>query len=90
MPTTAMFAEQAAAGTADCMAAMSAGMAADGDRRDRLAASMSPLGASYGDAVPLPEVPDNTLPAAASYGYPYPGQEPMPAAAGFEDPEYGT
>jgi hypothetical protein len=90
MPTTAMFGEQAAAGTADCAAAMSLGMGADSDRRGRYAASMSPLGASYGDALPLPEVPDNTLPAAASYGYPYPGLEPTEAAAGFEDPDYGT
>jgi hypothetical protein len=38
----------------------------------------------------LPPIPDNALPAALSYGYPYPGLEPTEAAAGFEDPEYGT
>ncbi len=56
MPATAMFAEQAAAGTADCAAAMSSGMGADADRRGRYEASMAPLGASAGDALSLPEV----------------------------------
>ena len=35
-------------------AAMHAGMAADADRRGRYATGMSPLGASYGDAMDLP------------------------------------
>ena len=40
--------------TADAAAAMHAGMAADADRRGRYATTMSPLGASYGDDLPLP------------------------------------
>ena len=41
--------------TADAAAAMHAGMAADADRRGRYATTMSPLGASYGDALPVVE-----------------------------------
>ena len=41
--------------TADAAAAMHAGMAADADRRGRYATAMSPLGASYGDDMALPE-----------------------------------
>ena len=41
--------------TADAAAAMHAGMAADADRRGRYATAMSPLGASYGDALPVVE-----------------------------------
>jgi hypothetical protein len=70
--------------TGEAAAAMAAGMAADADRRGRYAASMAPLGASAGDAMTLPPVPDNTLPAAASYGYPFAGMEPTPAAAGWD------
>jgi hypothetical protein len=40
--------------TGDTAAAMHAGMAADADRRGRYATTMSPLGASYGDDLPLP------------------------------------
>jgi hypothetical protein len=47
---------QLAASEAECAAAQSAGMGADGDRRGRYAASMAPLGASAGDAMVLPEV----------------------------------
>jgi hypothetical protein len=43
------------ASAADAAAAMHAGMAADADRRGRYATGMSPLGASYGDALPVVE-----------------------------------
>ena len=54
MPTTAMFAEQAAAGTADVSAAMAAGMAADAGRRGGYERDIQPLGAQYGDLMTLP------------------------------------
>jgi hypothetical protein len=76
--------------TADAAAAMAAGMSADADRRGRYAAAMGPLGGSAGDDMALPPVYDNALPPAASYEYPYAGMLPTPAAAGFEDPGYGT
>ena len=76
--------------TAEAAAAMAAGMAADADRRGRLAASMAPLGASAGDQMDLPPVPSAAVPPAMSDLYPYSGMEPTPAAAGFEDPAYGT
>jgi hypothetical protein len=87
-PTTGMFAEQAAAGTADCSAAMSSGMSADGARRDHYAGTLAT--GSYGDQPVIPDVPAAALPPASSSGYPYAGMEPTPAAAGFEDPAYGT
>jgi len=63
--STAAFAQQAREGAAAAAAAMSAGMAAAGDRRGRYEAAMSPLGASYGDAMMLPVVPeDATAPAS--------------------------
>jgi hypothetical protein len=40
--------------TGEAAASMSAGMAADGARRDHYATTMSPLGASYGDDLGLP------------------------------------
>ena len=70
MPTTAMFAEQAAAGTADCAAAMSSGMGADADRRGRYEADISPLGASYGDDLALPPVTSDTSKHTGSPGSP--------------------
>ena len=79
MPTTAMFAEQAAAGTADCADAMSAGMAAEGARRQHYADAMSPLGAGATDEMVLPVVPSAAVPPAASDAYPYSGDEPTPA-----------
>jgi hypothetical protein len=70
--------------TAEAAGAMSAGMAADYGRRDHYAASMAPLGASAGDQMALPAIPDNALPAAASDLYPFPGMEPTPAGAGWD------
>jgi hypothetical protein len=75
--------------TADAEAAMAAGMSADSDRRGRYGADILPTGSAYGDPMDLPPVPANVLPAADSYGYPYAGMEPTPAAAGFENPAYG-
>jgi hypothetical protein len=43
--------------TDEAAAAMASGMAADADRRGRYAAGMSPLGASYGDQMPLSSPP---------------------------------
>jgi hypothetical protein len=79
-----------AAGEADIAAAQSAGMAADAGRRQHYLASQTPLGASAGDQMTLPPVPSAAVPPAMSDLYPYSGMEPTPAAAGFEDPEYGT
>jgi hypothetical protein len=73
-----------AASEAECAAAQSYGMAADAGRRTGYAASMAPLGGSAGDQMALPVVPDNALPAAQSYGYPYGGMEPTAAAAGWD------
>jgi hypothetical protein len=70
--------------TGEAAAAMHAGMAADADRRGRYAASMSPIGASGGDQMAVPVVPDNALPPAQSYGYPYAGTEPTATAAGWD------
>lgn len=83
MPTTAMFGEQAAAGTADAAAAMHAGMSAETDRRAHYAADILPTGAAYGDAMDIPLVPDAATPPAMSDLYPYAGQEPTPATVGF-------
>ena len=81
---------QLAAAEADIAAAQSAGMAADAGRRQHYLASQTPLGASAGDQMTLPPVPSAAVPPAMSDLYPYSGMEPTPAAAGFEDPEYGT
>jgi hypothetical protein len=70
--------------TAEAGAAMAAGMSADGSRRQHYLATMTPLAGPAGDAMDIPPVPDNTLPAAASYGYPFAGMEPTPAAAGWD------
>jgi hypothetical protein len=69
----------AAAG--DVAAAQHAGMTAETGRRERYAQDMLPQGALYGDEMALPVVADNSLPAASSDLYPWPGQEPVPAAA---------
>jgi hypothetical protein len=79
-----------AASAAECAAAQSAGMGADSDRRGRYAAAMAPLGSGPTDEMTLPVVPANAVPPAMSDLYPYAGMEPTPAAAGFEDPGYGT
>lgn len=76
--------------TSEVAAAMAAGMAAERARRNHYEQTILPQGDSYGDAVDLPVVPSNAVPPAMSDLYPYPGLEPTPAAAGFEDPGYGT
>jgi hypothetical protein len=75
---------QLAASEAECAAAQSYGMNADGGRRQHYVAAMAPVGAPATDEMALPPVPENALPAAASYGYPYAGMEPTPAAAGWD------
>ena len=88
--TTGERLSQLATAEAAIGAAQSAGQVADADRRGRYEASMAPLGASYGDAMDLPPVPSASLPPAMSNLFPFGGDEPVTAAAGFEDPEYGT
>lgn len=65
--------------TAEAAAAMASGMAADADRRGRYEQGMSPLGASYGDSMPLSSPPDD------------PGAGPGEAepTASFYDPPRG-
>jgi hypothetical protein len=46
---------QLAASAAEIAAAQSYGMGADSGRRDGYAADMNPIGANYGDLLPLPE-----------------------------------
>jgi hypothetical protein len=91
MPTTAMFGEQAAAGTADAAAAMHAGMSAETDRRAGYAAGMLPVGASYGDTMDLPPgYPDSgtvgglTSPEGFFYTPPREGAPETHTAAGNE------
>jgi hypothetical protein len=81
---------QLAASAADISAAQAFGVSADGDRRGRYEASMKPLGASAGDLMDIPVVPSAAVPPAASDLYPYSGDEPVIAAAGYEDPAFGT
>jgi hypothetical protein len=90
MPTTAMNLEQQRQGEAAAAAAMADGMAAEHGRRTHYAQDILLQGTSYGDAMVLPQVPANALPPASSDLYPYSGMQPVPAAAGFEDPAYGT
>ena len=56
--------------TADAVAAMHAGMAADADRRGRYASAMGPMGAAATDEMSLPPVPEQvTAPASGNlYG----------------------
>ena len=74
--TVGEFQAQMHADVADVAAAQAAGMAAEHGRRDHYATDILPTGSAYGDAMALPPVPDNALPPAASYGYPYAGMEP--------------
>jgi hypothetical protein len=90
LDTTAMNAEQQRQGEADCAAAMSTGMTADLARRQHYESAMMPIGAGPTDEMALPVVPANAVPPAMSNLYPYAGMEPTPAAAGFDDPAYGT
>jgi hypothetical protein len=53
--------------TDDAAAAMNAAMAADADRRGRYEIGMSPLGASYGDSLPLPEYGTGGATVAGSF-----------------------
>jgi hypothetical protein len=88
--TTGEYQSQRVAAAADVAAAQAAGMAAEHDRRTHYAADILPTGAAYGDAMVVPVVPTNAVPPAMSDLYPYAGLEPVPAAAGFDDPAYGT
>jgi hypothetical protein len=72
---------QLAAYESDIAAAMSAGMAAENDRRSGYAADIAPRGAMYGDQPQLPEVPAYATPPASAYGSPWPGDEPVPGSA---------
>ena len=90
MDATSMFAEQRDQGEADVRAAQAFGMSAETGRRDHYSQDVLPQGASYGDPMNIPPVPANAVPAEDSYLYPYSGMEPTPAAAGFDDPAYGT
>jgi hypothetical protein len=95
MPTTAMFGEQAAAGTADCAAAMSLGMDARTSMLAHYESDILPAGAAYGDLMDFPAAPldpgagvGNTLPTAAFFDPPrgYGGAEGAPGYQGNEPP----
>jgi hypothetical protein len=81
--TTGEYQSQMAAAEAECHAAQSAGMSAENDRRAGYDRSILPAGATYGDTMTIPPVPDNAVPPAMSDAYPYAGMEPTPAGAGF-------
>jgi hypothetical protein len=78
--------ERLSALEADCRAAQAAGMAAETDRRHHYGQDILPLGAAYGDAMDLPPVPPNVVPAEGSDLYPWSGMEPTPAGTGFAHP----
>jgi hypothetical protein len=61
---------QLAASEAECAAAQAFGQSADGGRRAGYAADISPLGASYGDAMALPEVTSDYSKHTGSAGSP--------------------
>jgi hypothetical protein len=82
--TTGEYQAQLRAGEGDVRAAQAAGMTAEHGRRDHYGSDVLPAGASYGDLMSLPPVPDNAVPPANSFGYPFPGLEPTPAQAGSE------
>jgi hypothetical protein len=69
---------------ADIRAAQATGQNARNAMLSHYGADVLPVGASYGDPMALPVVPDNALPPASSGGYPYSGDEPVvPPSAGF-------
>jgi hypothetical protein len=74
---------------ADCQAAQLAGQGAENDRRDHYSQDILPQGAAYGDLMTLPDVPAAAVPPAMSDDYPYSGDQPTPAAAGFPG-QYGA
>lgn len=77
MPTTDMFASQAAAGESAAAAAMSSGMASETDRRAHYQPDLTNTGAGYyGDSMTLPPVPAYQLPPPPEVGYPSSGDEP--------------
>jgi hypothetical protein len=57
MDTVAMNLEQQRLGTADCAAAMDAGMSADGARRQHYETDILPIGSAYGDLMPVSSPP---------------------------------
>jgi hypothetical protein len=71
--------ERLSAAEAAISAAQTSGMAAEMDRRNGYHADVLPAGASYGDAMVLPEVPAFVSPPAQSWLYPFQGDEPTPA-----------
>jgi hypothetical protein len=75
--------ERDSSGAAAAAAAQHAGMAAEDGRRQHYAAQQVPVGGSIGDAMDLPVVPAAAVPPAMSDEYPWGGQEPTPAGAGF-------
>jgi hypothetical protein len=71
----------------DWHSAQAAGMAAETGRRTFYEQDIRPQGASYGIEMQLPDVPSAALPPAQGFGYPWPGDEPVPAPEGL--PAYG-
>jgi hypothetical protein len=82
--TTGEWQSQRQAGEADVRAAQAAGTGAETGRRGHYGAQVGSHGSAHGDAMDLPGVPASAVPAEGSYGYPYSGDEPTPAGAGFE------
>jgi hypothetical protein len=77
--TVGQQAERLTGYAADIAAAQLAGMGAELGRRDGLHSDMLPVGAAYGTAMVLPEVPEYSTPAASSFLFPWQGDEPTPA-----------
>lgn len=84
MPYTSMLAEDMAAGEADCRAAQAAGMDARNAMLGHYQAQALPLGGQLGDNLVIPLVADSSVPPANSDLYPWPADEPVPAAAGMD------
>jgi hypothetical protein len=80
---------QLAASEAEFAAAQALAQSVDGGRRGRLEADMAPLGASYGDLMPLPPVPEGATAPAASFLYPEQGDLPTIAGGPFGGNEPG-
>ena len=72
---------------ADARAAMQAGQNARNAMLGHYQLGILPVGSAYGDAMALPPVPANAVPASLSDLYPYSGMEPTPATTGFAHPD---
>jgi hypothetical protein len=70
---------QLAADAADIAAAQQSGMGNELGRRQHFASDVLPMGAAYGDAMTLPEVPAYSPVPPGSSLYVGPGDEPVPA-----------